>query len=69
MAHTTTVSMPYQPMLRKERSFLFSMLFHVALSAICFIGMMKKAINIEINAGKSRNLIQIKKEIRVIIVF
>ena len=38
------------------------MLFHVALSAICFIGMMKKAINIEINAGKSRNLIQIKKK-------
>ena len=47
------------------------MLFHVALSAICFIGMMKKAINIEINAGKSRNLIKIKKkkkkEMRVII--
>ena len=29
----------------------------------------EKAINIEINAGKLRNLIQIKKEIRVIIMF
>ena len=38
------------------------MLFHVALSAICFIGMMKKAINIEINAVNSRNLIKIKKK-------